>query len=145
MKIIWYDYYFFVLLTEWLKALADMWIFISGTKIGVKISQYYDFSWEQNRSLSFQFPKLYAIQMPAEVVNFQKQKEKVWLVHEEQKNKKNPIQTTTLSSAKLTPERPLPPPPGSAIYLQYIFAPYSYIIFFGDSLRNISTAVNQLT
>ena len=77
-----YDYYFFVLLTEWLKALADMWIFISGTKIGVKISQYYDFSWEQNRSLSFQFPKLYAIQMPAEVVNFQKQKEKVWLVHE---------------------------------------------------------------
>ena len=54
----------------------------------MKISQYYDFSWEQNRSLSFQFPKLYAIQMPAEVVNFQKQKEKVWLVHEEQKNKK---------------------------------------------------------
>ena len=49
----------------------------SGSGGGVKISQYYDFGWEQNRSLSFQFPKLYAIQMPAEVVNFQKQKEKV--------------------------------------------------------------------
>ena len=92
-----YDYYFFVLLTEWLKALADMWIFISGTKIGVKISQYYDFGWEQNRSLSFQFPKLYAIQMPGllkSVVNFLKNKgiEKVWLVHKKSRKNRPPQQ-----------------------------------------------------
>ena len=83
--VILYDYDYFLFSSfDWVteSTLADMWIFISGTKIGVKISQYYDFAPQQNRSLSFQFPKLYAIQMPAEVVNFQKQKEKVWLVHE---------------------------------------------------------------
>ena len=86
-----YDYFLFSSF-DWVteSTLADMWIFISGTKIGVKISQYYDFAPQQNRSLSFQFPKLYAIQMPAEVVNFQKQKEKVWLVHQAKKK-----QTTT--------------------------------------------------
>ena len=48
------------------------------SKIGVKIfPNIMNFSWEPNRSLSFQFPKLYAIQMPAllkSVVNFLKNK-----------------------------------------------------------------------
>ena len=68
------------------------------SKIGVKIfPNIMIFSWKPNRSLSFQFPKLYAIQMPGllkSVVNFLKNKgiEKVWLVHKKSRKNRPPQQ-----------------------------------------------------
>ena len=80
----------------------------------MKISQYYDFGWKQNRSLSFQFPKLYAIQMPAEwSISKNKRRKCDWERKKKRmrEGKNRYIQTTT------------------AIYLR------SIIIIFLDSLR----------